>query len=805
MNYPNIDRNKLRDAVYHHIESSFLKSKADVTKSDVLKAMSFTLREHLIRQWIQNERNNKSTNTKRVYYLSLEFLMGRLLTNTLISLGVYDDFKHIAEEFGFDLNSIIEDEQDMGLGNGGLGRLAACFLDSLSTLGIPATGYSIRYEYGIFDQELENGYQIEKPDDWLKFGNPWEIIRPELTKRVKFRGKVITNPDNSNQKNWIGTNDVLAIPYDILIPGYKNPMVNNLRLWQARSTHEFNFYYFNRGEYNLAVEDKNEAEAISKVLYPDDSIFAGKMLRLQQQYFFVSASLQDMIAYHKNYWPSITNFNEKAAIQINDTHPAIAIPELMRILIDEEKLNWDTAWNITRTTCSYTNHTIVPEALETWPADIFESLLPRHFELINEIDQHYKEKYVSQRLVFDLMQENIPVITGENNKIIRMANLAVAGSHTVNGVSGLHTNILKNYIFNDFCKIESEKFVNITNGVSIRRFLLEANPYLSGLITSRIGNNWIANEDELNKLEQYTDDVGFRNEWSVAKKANKKVLAGYIEQTCGLRVNIDSMFDSHIKRFHEYKRQLLKIFHVIYLYLKFKNGEEILPRTVIMGGKAAPSYFMAKLYIKLINCVADVINNDPETGDKLKIIFIKNYGVSLAEKIIPASELSEQISTAGFEASGTGNMKFALNGALTIGTPDGANVEIRDAVGNDNIFIFGMTSDEVFNLRNSGYMSRHYYESDNRLKQIIDMLSSDYFNKSEPGIFRPVVDDLLNNDYYMILADFSSYLEMQNRVEQEYLNTDLWTRKSILNTARCGRFSSDRTVKEYAGKIWGVK
>jgi starch phosphorylase len=810
MNISNTDKSKLKDRVLYHLEFDFVKSNDEVSETDLLKSIILTLRDHLIKQWLQSLQQVTLSNRKRVYYLSLEFLMGRLLTNTMISLGVYDDFKLIAEEFGYNLDSVMEEEQDMGLGNGGLGRLAACFLDSLSTLQIPATGYSILYKYGIFKQELENGYQVEKPDDWLKFGNPWIIIRPELTARVKFNGRVETLTDENKViiKNWCDTHDVLAIPYDILIPGYHNSYVNNLRLWQARSTNEFNLYYFNRGDYVMAVEEKNEAESISKVLYPNDSIFAGKLLRLKQQYFFVSASLQDIIRQHKIMNRSITNLHEKAAIQLNETHPSIAIPELMRILTDEENLDWETAWNITRSASSYTNHTIAPEALESWQADIFQSLLPRHYELIEDIDNYYKEKYVKNSSVKDINSENISIISGNGSKVVRMANLAVIGSHSVNGVSELHTDILKNYVFNNFCKTEPDKFVNITNGVSVRRFLFEANPYLSGLISSRIGIGWITESDELNKIEQYTDDDSFKNDWQNAKKTNKLLLTEYIKQNYGLNINPDSLFDSHIKRLHEYKRQLLKIFHVIYLYNKIKKGEDILPRTVIMGGKAAPSYFMAKLHIKLINCVAGIINNDTDVNNQtrslLKVIFIKNYGVSLAEKIIPASELSEQISTAGFEASGTGNMKFALNGALTVGTLDGANIEIRKAVGEDNIFIFGMDSNEVMNLRKSGYTPGDYYESDIRLKQIIDMLSSDFFNKTEPGIFRPIVEDLLRSDYYMVMADFDSYIEIQDRIENEYRDVKSWIRKSIINTSRCGKFSSDRTVKNYAEKIWCV-
>lgn len=790
-----------------HLEFDLVRDKITAAPEDAYHALSMSIRDRLVRRWLRTQQRYKEEDVKRVYYLSLEFLMGRLLGNALINMDFYDECYNILKEDGYSLEDIREREEEMALGNGGLGRLAACYLDSMATLELPAFGYGIRYEYGIFEQDIVNGYQVEKADNWLKLGNPWEIMRRNLLFRVKFYGRVIQDKNNPLKFHWVDTQDVNALAYDIPIPGYKTATVNNLRLWEAKATSSFNFQDFNVGNYVAAVAEKTDSETISKVLYPNDTIDKGKFLRLKQQYFFVSATLQDIIRKYKINHDSFDKFAEKTAIQLNDTHPVIAIPDLMRILIDEENLDWDTAWDITTKTFSYTNHTVVPEALEEWSESIMGELLPRHLQIIHEINRRFLE-YVREHYTTDSsILSQLSIIKEHPEKKVRMSNLAIVGCHTVNGVAKLHTEILKKTIFPHFHKIFPKKFKNVTNGITPRRWLKGANPLLSGIITERIGDAWIKKLTELKKIEKYVDDKEFMEHWRGSKWLNKKLLINLIEKDYGVKVNPESMFDVQIKRFHEYKRQLLNVLHIITLYNRIKDNPkgDFVPRTVIFGGKAAPAYFMAKLIIKLINSVADVINNDIAVGDRLKVVFIKNYSVSLAEKIIPAAELSEQISTAGFEASGTGNMKFALNGAITIGTMDGANVEIREEVGEENIFIFGLHADEVLKLRNKGYYPREYYEKDAELKRVIDMLAADYFNKKEPGIFKPIVDSLLNSDYYCLFADYRSYIETQQKVNELYLDLDGWTRKSILNVARIGKFSSDRSVEEYAKYIWKVK
>lgn len=792
-----------------HLEFILVKDKRTVTPEDVYYSLSMSIRDRLVRRWLRTQNEYKEKDVKRVYYLSLEFLMGRLLTNALINMGFYEECRDILKRDGYILEETTELEKDMGLGNGGLGRLAACFLDSMATLELPAFGYGIRYEYGIFNQEIENGNQIEKPDNWLSYGNPWEIFRRELIFRIKFFGEVESVEDEKGvlHFNWKDTDDVLAVGFDIPVPGYKNNTVNNLRMWQAKATTEFNFKDFNSGNYLLAVESKNLSENISKVLYPNDTYIEGKFLRLKQQYFFVSASLQDIIRKYKINHKKFDKFASKTAIQLNDTHPVIAIPELMRILIDEENLGWNEAWKITNETFAYTNHTVVPEALEEWPVSLLQELLPRHMQIIFEINQRFLDAVRANITKDDRIIQKISIIKEGDEKKVRMANLAIVGSHSVNGVAALHTEILKNIIFPEFNFIYPDKFKNITNGITPRRWLKACNPFLSGLIGDQIGDEWTKDLFKLKKLEKYVDDKNFLENWRSAKWANKKLLIDYIRKEHNLAINPDSIFDVQIKRFHEYKRQLLNVLHVITLYNKIKDNPNgsFIPRTVVFGGKAAPAYQAAKLVIKLINCIADVVNNDPQVSDKLKLIFLKNYSVSLAEKIIPASDLSEQISTAGFEASGTGNMKFALNGALTIGTMDGANVEIREEVGVENIFIFGMLAEEVVKLKNSGYNPRAYYESDPMLKRVIDMIQNNYFNKFEPGIFSPLVDNLLNVDYYCLFADYQSYITKQEEVEQVFAMNYEWTKRSIYNVARIGKFSSDRSIKDYSDKVWNVK
>ena len=792
-----------------NLEFRLIRDRITATGEDAYFALSLAIRDRLVRKWLRTQHQYIQKDVKRVYYLSLEYLMGRLLGNSLINMDFYSECYKILREDGYSLEEIREFEHDMGLGNGGLGRLASCYLDSMATLELPAFGYGIRYEYGIFNQAIENGFQVEYPDSWLQNGNPWDILRRDLEYRVKFYGKTskVQNPDGSYKFEWIETEDVLAVAYDIPVPGYKNNTVNNLRLWQAKACSDFSFKEFNAGDYVAAVASKTDSETISKVLYPNDSYVEGKFLRLKQQYFFVSATLQDIIRKYKINHKNYDKFADKNTIQLNDTHPVIAIPELMRILIDEEGLSWKKAWEITNKTFAYTNHTVVPEALEEWSLQLFEELLPRHIQIVYEINRRFIEEVKKNYTTDPNILSGLSIINERDGKSVRMANLAIVGSFAVNGVAALHTEILKTRIFSHFDKIYPGKFINITNGITPRRWLKTANPFLSEIISNKIGEGWVYNLDELKKLESFIDDQDFREEFRNAKWLNKKLLINLIEGENGIKINPDSMFDVQIKRFHEYKRQLLNILHIITMYNRIKDNPklEIVPRTIIFAGKAAPAYLIAKLIIKLINSVAEVVNNDSEVGDKLKVVFIPDYSVTLAEKIIPAADLSEQISMAGLEASGTGNMKFTLNGALTIGTMDGANIEIREEVGQENIFIFGLLAEEVIKLKNSGYNPRTYYNSNETLKRVIDMISQDFFSKKEPGIFKSIVDSLLGTDYYCLLADYQSYVDAQDEVSKLYLNTDEWTKKTILNVARVGKFSSDRSIREYAEKIWKVE
>ena len=793
------------------LEYNQVKDKTTVKARDVYIALATTIRHKLIRNWLRTQHEYRRNKAKRVYYLSMEFLMGRLMGNTLINLDCHDEVSRLAEKLGYDMEELRDMEPDMGLGNGGLGRLAACFLDSMATLGLPAYGYGIRYEYGIFRQGIENGYQVEVPDNWLKYTCPWEICRPDLEYRVRFGGKVVSYRDDNGEERYklVDTEDVLAQAYDVPVPGYKTPTVNNLRLWQAKSTNEFDFHYFNSGDYMAAVNDKNRSENISKVLYPNDNMQQGKVLRLKQQYFFVSATLQDIIRhYKKNYGTEkFDDFPSKVAIQLNDTHPSIAIPELMRILIDEEKLGWNEAWEITRNTFAYTNHTVLPEAVEKWDVEIMGPLLPRQLQIIYEINRRFINEARDFRN-FDVKRiKDVSIFEESGCKFVRMANLAIIGSHKVNGVSALHTKILKESMFKDFDELYPGKIVNKTNGITPRRWLKKSNIPLADLITSKIGNGWVANLDELKKLEEFTDDKEFQAAWADAKAQAKERLKIYAHDKLGFNLNTDMMFDVQVKRMHEYKRQLLNVLHTITLYNRIKSNPNgnFVPRTKIFGGKAAPGYYISKMIIKLINSVASVVNNDPQVNKYLNVFFFPNYSVSMAEKVIPASDLSEQISTAGFEASGTGNMKFMLNGAMTIGTLDGANVEMLEEGGANNIFIFGLKANEVSEMKALGYNPRIYYDSDPELKQVLDMIKNDHFN-SEPGIFSRLYDDLVNyGDNYMLLADYRSYVDMQDKVEKVYLDKTAWTKMSILNTARSGKFSSDRTIREYAEDIWDIK
>lgn len=792
-----------------HLEFTLVKDKNTATGIDAYHALSLAVRDRMVRSWLRTQKTYHDKDAKRVYYLSLEYLMGRILGNALINLDYYNECRVILDRDGYDLEEIMESERDMGLGNGGLGRLASCYLDSMATLQLPAFGYGIRYEYGIFEQDIEHGYQVERADNWLRDGNPWDLLRRSLQYKVQFYGKTETYDKGNGELGfkWVNTENVLATAYDVPVPGYKNQTVNNLRLWQAKAAIDFEFADFNKGNYVESVSKKNDSETISKVLYPNDTYVEGKFLRLKQQFFFVSATLQDIIRKYKIRHSSFKNFADKTCIQLNDTHPVVAIPELMRILIDEENITWDEAWDITTKTFAYTNHTVVPEALEEWSEQIFGELLPRHLQIVYEINkrflEHVRDNYSRDQEVL----EKLSIISVGKDRRVRMANLAIVGSFAVNGVAALHTQILKKRIFPDFNKIYPKKFINVTNGITPRRWLVTANPLLAQLLIEKTGLEWIKDLGQLKKIEKFANDKDFQDYWQRVKWNNKQALIEYIEKEHRIKINPDSIFDVQIKRFHEYKRQLLNVFHIITLYNRIKRNPKIkmVPRTVIFGGKAAPAYHAAKMVIKLINAVADVVNNDPDVGDKLKVVFLKNYSVTLAEKIIPASDLSEQISMAGLEASGTGNMKFALNGALTIGTMDGANVEIREEVGDDNIFIFGLLADEVVKLKSEGYNPKYYYENNPELKKVVDMIATNFFSPKEFGIFDDMIRGLMNVDYYLLFADYQSYIDAQDRVAELYKNKEEWTKKSIYNVARVGKFSSDRSVKEYADKIWKVK
>lgn len=798
----------LQNQFAEHLEMSLVKDRYTIRKRDAYNALALSIRDRLIRRWLRTQHKYRMHDTKRVYYLSLEFLMGRLLGNALINLDYYDECSEILASLGYSLEEIREVEHDMGLGNGGLGRLAACFLDSMATMNLPAFGYGIRYEYGIFEQGFENGYQVELPDNWLSYINPWEVIRPNLVYRVKFGGTVKAR-QNGKGYDWVDTEDVMAVAYDVPIPGYKTSTVNNLRLWQAKSTHDFDFKTFHSGDYMAAVRRKTMSEVISKVLYPNDENYSGKRLRLRQQYFFVSSTLRDIIRKFRTQHKDIRKFPDKVAIQLNDTHPSLAIPELMRLLVDDEGMAWDEAWRITKSTFAYTNHTVMAEALEKWPVALFETLLPRHAQIIYDINDRFLSGARKKFPKDEGRLSRMSLIEENHEKMFRMANLSVVGCHKVNGVANLHTEILKKNIFRDFEEYEPGKIVAITNGITQRRWLKKANPMLARLITDRIGDGWVRELGELQKLEAAADDAKFRETWDNVKWTNKGVLAGIIKEDSGVDAVDGSLFDVQVKRFHEYKRQLLNALHVITLYNDIKDnpGSGITPRTVIFSGKAAPGYKMAKLIIKFINSIAEVVNADPATEGLLRVAFLKNYSVSLAERIMPAADLSEQISPAGTEASGTGNMKLALNGALTIGTMDGANIEIAEEVGRENMFIFGNTEPEIEALRREGYDPKRYCEGNPRLARVLDMIRDDYFSMREPGIFKPIYESLLHHgDRFFILADFESYVETQKEAARLFReNKGEWNRRAILTVSRMGRFSSDRTIAEYAEKIWGVE
>ncbi len=778
------------------------------TLNDKYMALAYTVKDRLLHRWVRSGETYLKGGLRAVSYLSAEFLLGPQLANNLINLGIYEDVRGAAEAAGEDWNALLEHEPEPGLGNGGLGRLAACFLDSLATLQIPAIAYGIRYEFGIFAQSTQDGNQIESTDKWLYLGNPWESHRPEIAYEVKLGGHTEHSRDQEGriQVRWIPNRVVKGVAYDTPVLGYKVNTCSTLRLWKAEAAESFDFQAFNIGDYYGAVDRKIYSENITKVLYPNDEPAQGKQLRLEQQYFLVSCSLQDMLHILSMGDLLPKDFHKLFSVQLNDTHPALAIPELMRLLIDEHGLGWDDAWDVTQKTFGYTNHTLLPEALEKWPLPLFRSLLPRHLEIIFEINNRFLEKVRAHYPGDKDRVSSMSLIEEAGEKYIRMANLACVGSFAINGVAELHTELLKQHVLRDFYEFFPEKFSNKTNGVTPRRFMVLSNPRLAGLISRRIGDCWITDLDQLRKIEALADNRDFRAEWKSIKRLNKTDLAEAICDRTGIVVDPDSLFDIQVKRFHEYKRQHLNVLHILTLYNRIKENPniEIVPRTYIFGGKAAPGYFMAKMIIRLINAIADVVNHDPDVRDRIKVVFFPNFNVKNSRLIYPAADLSQQISTAGKEASGTGNMKFSMNGALTIGTLDGANIEIREEVGPENFFLFGLTAEEVYDLKSRGYRARDFYEGNNRLKDVIDLISSGYFSSGDSELFKPLVDSLLYHDEYLLFADYQSYVDCQDRVSKTYGDQDTWTRMSILNSARMGKFSSDRAIRQYCDDIWKV-
>jgi starch phosphorylase len=780
------------------------------TRNDWYMAVAYTVRDRMLERFIRTLENIQRPDVKIACYLSAEFLMGPHLGNNLLNLGITGPIREALKELGQELDRLLDQEEEPGLGNGGLGRLAACYMDSLASLNVPAIGYGIRYEFGIFDQEIRDGWQMEKTDKWLRLGNPWEICRPETTYYVNFGGHTENFRDDQGRHRirWVPNRVIKGVAFDTAVPSYRGDVVDLLRLWKSEAVESFDFQAFNVGDYYKAVDEKVISETVSKVLYPNDEPEIGKTLRLAQQYFFVSCSLQNMIHIHRSRGKDLNTFHESFAVQLNDTHPSIAVAELMRLLMDEHLIDWDSAWRITRQTMAYTNHTLLPEALEKWPLPLFSRTLPRHTEIIYEINRRFLDK-VSLRYPDDAGRlSRLSLIDEGGEKYVRMAHLASVGSHRINGVAALHSDLLARTVLKDMCDMYPERFVNVTNGVTPRRWVALSNPGLAALLTKTIGDRWIRHfEEEIRKIEPFAEDAGFLQEWAKIKLGNKSRLATLIGERTGITVDPATLFDIQVKRIHEYKRQHLNVLHIITLYNRIiKNpGMKIVPRTFIFGGKAAPGYFMAKLMIKLINSVADVVNNDAAVAGRLKVVFFPDFNVKNAHHVYPAAELSEQISTAGKEASGTGNMKFSMNGALTIGTLDGANVEIREEVGADNFFLFGLTAGEVEELKASGYSPRSYYESNPHLREVIDEIRSGQFSRGDGELFRPLVDNLLDHDPFLLLADYQSYIDCQDQVSADYLEPKRWVRMSVLNVARMGKFSSDRSIREYCEKVWKIK
>jgi starch phosphorylase len=800
----------IKQAILDNLQFAQARVPELATLNDWYMAVSCTVRDRMLDNWTKTIKQLRRKDIRAVSYLSAEFLLGPHLANNIVNLGIYAQVSQAVSELGLDLEQLIAQEEEPGLGNGGLGRLAACYMDSLATLAIPALGYGIRYEFGIFDQTIRDGWQVETTDKWLQKGNPWEIVRPEIAYYVNGGGHTehYTDEKGKSRVRWVPDRVIKGVAYDTPISGYRGTTVNMLRLWKSEAVESFDFESFNIGDYYAAVNEKVISETISKVLYPNDEPEIGKLLRLAQQYFFVSCSLQDMIRIHQLRGIGIKTFHKTFAAQLNDTHPSIAVAELMRLLLDEHGLEWDEAWEITRKVFGYTNHTLLPEALEKWPLPLFSSLLPRPLEIIYEINRRFLEDIRKRYPGEEDRVARLSIIDESGEKNVRMANLASVGSFAINGVAALHSELLKKTVLRDFYEISPEKFLNVTNGVTPRRWIVLSNPGLSDLITKSIGDSWPSSlETELKKLEPFADDTGFHRKWQKVKKDNKSHLAAILRERTGIVVDPDSLFDVQVKRFHEYKRQHLNILYVITLYNRMKNNPkvDITPRTVIFGGKAAPGYFMAKRIIKLINSVAEAVNNDPDVRGRLKVVFFPDFNVRNGQMIYPAADLSEQISTAGKEASGTGNMKFSMNGALTIGTLDGANVEIREEVGAENFFLFGLATEEVQDLKVRGYNPRDYYESNQYLRETVDQIGSGVFSRGDRELFRPMVDSLLNRDEYMLLADYQSYVDCQDLVSKSFRDKRSWTRMSILNVARMGKFSSDRSIRDYCNTIWKVK
>jgi starch phosphorylase len=779
------------------------------TPNDFYMALAYTVRDRLLERWIESSIGYFEKRVRTVCYLSAEYLPGPHLGLNLVNLDLYDEAQQAMSELGLDLERLLGQEEEPGLGNGGLGRLASCFMDSLATLRVPAIGYGIRYEFGIFDQEIRDGWQVEVTDKWLRLGNPWEIPRPEIAFNVGLGGRTESFVDEQGRRHfrWVPDRVVKGIAYDTPILGYRAATANFLRLWKAEAAESFDFQAFNVGDYYRAVDRKVTSENISKVLYPNDEPAGGRELRLSQQYFFVTCSLQDMIRIHLQTAEGVDSLHQKYAVQLNDTHPSLAVPELMRLLVDEHRLDWDAAWEITREMLGYTNHTLLPEALEKWPLGLFGRLLPRHLEIVYEINRRFLDDVRARFPGDERRVARMSLIEETGGRSVRMAHLATVGSHAVNGVARLHSELLRSSVLRDFHELWPEKFSNKTNGVTPRRFVALDNPRLTRLIASEIGEDWLSSLDRLRELEPRAADTGFQEAWRLVKRENKGDLASEIRRRCGVEVDPESLFDVQVKRIHEYKRQHLNVLRVISLYLDLvdNGGKGRTPRTVVFAGKAAPGYFLAKLIIKLVHSVAEVVNRDSRTNPFLKVVFLPDYNVKNSRRIFPAADLSEQISTAGKEASGTGNMKFGLNGALTIGTLDGANIEIREEVGPENFFLFGLTSDQVAERKGSGYRPRDVYEGEPRLRAALDHIASGFFSAGDRSLFRPLVDSLLERDDYMVCADFASYLDCHAEVERAYRDRDRWTRMSILNVSRMGKFSSDRTVAEYCRDIWNVE